>query len=114
MGDLQTTCTQLPQTIPDLHKFVLVGREKLIAVRAEIRAITKLGLAHDVYLQKLSEAQDIADAVIDAEMRIGELISALPTSPGKRSDLDQPLSNAENKSKKQTLKEVWFLRNQVL
>jgi len=30
---------QLPDTMEDLSKFVLVGREKLNAVRAEIRAI---------------------------------------------------------------------------
>ena len=34
--------TNLPNTIEDLARFVLVGREKLIAVRAEIRVINKL------------------------------------------------------------------------
>jgi len=32
----------LPDTIDDLLKFILVGREKLITVRAEIRAIDNL------------------------------------------------------------------------
>ena len=29
---------ELPATVEDLSKFVLIGREKLVAVRAEIRA----------------------------------------------------------------------------
>ena len=69
---------KLPATIEDLSKFVLVGRGKLVAVRAEIRAIEKVGLAQEVRTQKLAEAQDIAEAVLDAEVRIGELMSATP------------------------------------
>ena len=49
------------------------------AVRAEIRAIDKLKLAHDVKEQKLHEAQDIAEIVINAEEKIGELLKAIPS-----------------------------------
>ena len=77
MQELQTQSRQLPDTLTDLSKFVLVGREKLNAVRAEIRAIEKVGLAKEVHEQKLAEAQDIADAVLDAEAKIGELTSRM-------------------------------------
>ena len=76
--------TQLPDNITDLSKFVLVGREKLNAVRAEIRAINKVGLAQEVYQQKLSEAQDIADAVLDAEVRMGQLTAMIPKASHDR------------------------------
>lgn len=69
---------QLPETIPDLAKFVLIGRDKLKAVRAEIHAIDKVGMAKEVYQQKLEEAQAIAEVVTDAECRMGELIKAIP------------------------------------
>jgi N6-adenosine-specific RNA methylase IME4 len=69
---------ELPARLEDLSKFVLVGREKLVAVRAEIRAIDKVGLAQEVRQQKLSEAQDISEAVLDAEVRIGELMREVP------------------------------------
>lgn len=72
----------LPSTMDDLSKFVLIGREKLNAVRAEIRAIDKVELAQEVREQKLSEAQDIADAVLDAEVRIGQLMNAVPKASG--------------------------------
>lgn len=69
---------RLPTTMDELSKFVLVGREKLVAVRAEIRAIEKVGLAQEVREQKLREAQDISEAVLDAEVRIGELMRDVP------------------------------------
>ena len=57
---------------------MLVGREKLVAVRAEIRAIDKVGLAKEVREQKLQEAQAISEAVLDAEVKIGELMRSVP------------------------------------
>ena len=58
MGELIVSGeNKLPASLDDLSKFVLVGREKLVAVRAEIRAIEKVGLAQEVRKQKLSEAQ---------------------------------------------------------
>lgn len=78
MNDLTTTTTQLPSNIPELSKFVLVGRDKLKAVRAEIHAIDKVGLAQEVREQKLHEAQEIAEVVTDAECRLGELLKEIP------------------------------------
>ena len=86
----------LPASFEDLTKFVLIGREKLVAVRAEIRAIKKVGLAEAVRRQKLNEAQAISEAVLDAEVRIGELMRALPKATsnnnlsGKRVDTSAP------------------------
>ncbi len=78
MGGIIAQRNDLPVKLDDLSKFVLVGREKLTAVRAEIRAIEKVGLAQEVREQKLQEAQDIAEAVLDAEVRIGELMAKVP------------------------------------
>ena len=106
MNELQTQSKQLPDTLEDLSKFVLVGREKLNAVRAEIRAIQAVGLAKEVHEQKLAEAQDIADAVLDAEVKIGELTSkiekATKQNAKKQFDTDVDLI----KPKAQTLEEI--------
>lgn len=75
---------ELPATLEDLSRFVLVGREKLVAVRAEIRAIEKVGLAKSVREQKLQEAQAISEAVLDAEVRIGELMREVPKASHDR------------------------------
>lgn len=78
MNDITVSKSNLPTNIDDLAKFALIGREKLVAVRAEIRAIEKVGLAQEVREQKLREAQDISEAVLDAEVRIGELMAKVP------------------------------------
>lgn len=72
----------LPAKIEDLAKFVLIGREKLQSVRAEIRAIDHLTLATDVREQKLAEAQMLSGALLDAERKIGEFTLRLPTAAG--------------------------------
>ena len=78
MNNLTTYQNNLPNTLEDLSKFVLVGREKLTAVRAEIRAINKVQLAEEVREQKKEEAQMLAEALLDAEVRIGDLLKQIP------------------------------------
>lgn len=82
MSNIIVSNNNLPANIEDLSKFALIGREKLVAVRAEIRAIDKVGLAQEVREQKLKEAQEIAEAVLDAEVRIGELMARVPKASG--------------------------------
>lgn len=94
MNDIILSEKNVPANIGDLAKFVLVGREKLVAVRAEIRAIDKVGLAEDVRRQKVEEAQAINEAVLDAEMRIGELMAQIPkaTTNHKKKDLENDIT----------------------
>lgn len=75
---ISVTTSAIPANIEDLSKFVLVGREQLVAVRAAIRAIDKVGVAQEVRKQKLKEGQEIGEAVLDAEVKIGELMAATP------------------------------------
>lgn len=79
---ISVTTSTLPANIEDLSKFVLVGREQLVAVRAAIRAIDKVGVAQEVRKQKLKEGQEIGEAVLDAEVRIGELMRDVPKASG--------------------------------
>lgn len=101
---------QLPETLPDLSRFVLIGRDKLKAVRAEIHAIDKVGMAKEVYQQKLEEAQEIAEVVTDAECRIGELLKAIPKAGNGK--LDSHRSEIP-KSKMQTVKESGITQRQA-
>ena len=82
MNELVVQNNNLPDTMVDLARFVLVGREKYNSVRAEIRAIDKLKLAEEVRNQKRQEAQMIAEAVLDAEVRLGELFKEIPKKQG--------------------------------
>ena len=103
MNKIATSNQQLPDTIPDLAKFVLIGRDKLKAVRAEIHAIDKVGMARDVYKQKLEEAQEIAEVVTDAECRMGELLK----------EREKPVGNRfRTSSANDTLQDIGITRNQ--
>ena len=114
MNELSTTTTQLPDTIEDLSKFVIVGREKLKAVKAAISAIEKVNLAKEVHQQKLAEAQELAEVVIEAEARLGELLKAIPkaTTNHKKPDLEN--RNASNfKTKSEAVRDMGFNKDQV-
>ena len=78
MPDITAYQENLQDNLQDLSAFVLVGREKLTAVRAEIRAIEKLELAEEVRQQKREEARMLGEALLDAEVRIGELTKRVP------------------------------------
>ena len=106
----------LPANMEDLSKFVLIGREKLVAVRAEIRAIERVGLAQEVRKQKLKEAQDIAEAVLDAEVRIGELMAKVPKASGGDRRSDSFKNNTDvtfEKKKAEVISEMGFTPMQV-
>lgn len=119
--------SDLPDTFVDLSRFVLVGREKLVAVRAEINAIRKVGLAKDVLEQKKSEAQDIAELVTMAEVKIGKMLKDIPKASGgdRKSDAfkNHPMMNFETEeeieeddetqNKSQVIESLGFNRNQV-
>ena len=107
MNSIAVSSNNLPGTLEDLSKFVLVGREQLVAVRAAIRAIDKVGVAQEVRKQKLKEGQEIAEAVLDAEVRIGELMAATPKAQGARTDIE-PRDTAVTKLKTEALKQAGF------
>ena len=117
MNDLMmTTNYELPANIEDLSKFVLIGREKLVAVRAAIRAIDKLEVAQDVREQKLHEAQAISEAVLDAEVKIGQLMKNLPKASGgdRRSENFKNDSGVDfEKSKTEVIKDAGFTLKQA-
>lgn len=106
MNDLATQAKQLPDNLADLAKFALIGREKLVAVRAEIRAIDKVGLAREVHDQKLEEAQEISEAVLDAEMRMGELLKNMEKAKPSGANQYKEASRRDEASKPKTLKEM--------
>lgn len=109
----------LPNTLKDLTRFVLIGREKLISVRAEIRAIDKIGLATEVREQKREEANMLAGALLDAEARIGEILKKIPkqgntltASGGRKASLPQGITHKQS-SAFQTLAENKDIIEQV-
>lgn len=115
MSDLATYQGGLPETVEQLAHFLLIAPEKAAAMRAEIRAIQKVGLAKAVYDQKLEEQRRLCDMILDASVRLGEMTKDLPTVSGKRTDVE-PVPNAEHrfeKTKKEAITDLGFTQSQV-
>jgi len=68
----------LPVNIEELRDFILVGKERLKAHQAKVRAIQSVTTAGSARRLALADAQDVAEIVINAELRLGELLKALP------------------------------------
>jgi site-specific DNA-methyltransferase (adenine-specific) len=114
--DIITQASNLPTKIEDLSRFVLVGREKMASVRAEIRAIDKLGLGKEVRQQKLDEGQMIAEALLDAEVRLGELTREIPKATKGNQYTGRMESDSGvvlQKNKKDTLAELGLTPKQA-
>ena len=114
MNELTVRQESLPSALPELANFVLIGREKLASVRAEIRAIQKVGLAKEVLEQKRAEAQEIAELVTLSEVKIGAMLKEIPNAQGQRTDLGTSSIVVEKvKPKAKTIKELGFSKDQV-
>ncbi len=68
----------LPATVEEIHKFLLVGKESLIAQKAKIRAIERVGDAHAAKSATLLDTQDLAEVLLDAEAKLGEMLAVIP------------------------------------
>lgn len=112
MTELITRTEQLPDNIVDLKRYVDIGREQLTALRAELRAMDKVGEVGELREKELKRAQDFAETVLDAEVRIGELMMDVPKAQGFASAIrDTDVQNA--KTKTQVIEESGFNVKQV-
>ena len=118
MGELEVRHDNLPATLPELSQFVLIGREKLASVKAEIRAIQKVGLAKEVLEQKRAEAQEIAELVTLSEVQLGRMLKEIPKDTSFHGNQHIEVNSTEvevtkPKAKTETAKELGFTRHQV-
>lgn len=102
----------LPANIEELATFVLIGRDKLDIVRSQIKAMDKLELAEDVRLQKKEEAQMLAEALLDAEVRLGEILNAMPKAKNQYKSASNSAVTSIS-TKEQAIKELGFDKMQV-
>ena len=116
MNELITRNTQLPDTLEDLTQFVLVGKSKLNAYMLKLRTVNRLTTAQEIRNQTLEETQELANALIAAEQRIGELLLAVPKASGgdrRSEDFKNPNNGNFEKSKSETIKEMGYGKNEA-
>lgn len=117
MNELTQYQGGVPDTPQDLAKFILFGQQKLVSVRAEIKAIKDLKLAQEVEAQKMEEARMLSEALLDAQVLIGEMTRCIPHAPADRGNQytggkTTPLSVSQ-KPKKEVIAELGFTPKQV-
>jgi len=76
--DLVKTRTYLPTTIDELQKYIIIGKERLKARQAEIRAYDKTDCAETEKKAVLANARNVANILLDAESKLGELLADIP------------------------------------
>ena len=96
--------TMLPETLEDLTQFVLVGKAKVQAYMLKLQAVNRLSVAQEIRDQTLKEAQEVSNAVIAAECRIGELLQDIPKASGNQ----YTSASVERPTKAQTIKEMGY------
>ena len=115
MSEITTYQGNLPDNIDDLAHFLLIAPEKATAMRAEIRAIQKVGLAKAVYDQKLEEQRRLCDMILDASVRLGEMTKAIPKADADRRSEKYQNDSAVGlvKTKTETVRDLGFSPKQV-
>lgn len=113
MNEVSTYREQLPDTLEDLSKFVLVSEERIQALRAEIRAIKKVNLAKEVYEQKLAEAQEIGQITVEAAQKMGELLLQIQKQSGRPKENNFSTYDEKLKTKGEITAEMGMTPNQV-
>jgi len=68
----------LPTTAEGLSLYIAVGKEKLKARQAEIRAYNKVDAADTAKKAILNNAQLEAESLLEAEAKLGELLAGIP------------------------------------
>lgn len=76
--ELATMKEYLPATAEELNTFILIGKQKLVAQKAKIKAIENTRMAIAAQEAALADAQDMAEILLDAEVRMGEILEAIP------------------------------------
>lgn len=114
MNEIITSGQQmLPETIEDLTKFVLVGKARLQSYMVGLRNVNKLSVAQEIRDQTLREAQELSNAVIAAEQRIGELLLAIPKASGNQYTSASTERTAKAKTKAETIAEQGYGRHEA-
>lgn len=116
MKAITNTAQNLPDNLNDLSAFVLIGREKLVAVRAEIRAINRLQVAQGVRDQKMEEARMLSEALLDAEVKLGEMTKQIPRAKNGGANQYQAkatVMSQKQKTKHEVIRDLGFSPKQV-
>jgi len=114
--DLEKKEEGLPISINELNNFILFGEEKFKNITQQIKSINKLDLGKEVYEKKLEEAQKVGSQVLEAKVKMGELLNNTVQERGNKTLGVQGSTKTlpENINKKQSYQYQELYRNKDL
>ena len=111
--DIVKQRTQLPTTTDELHKYIIIGKERLKARQAEIRAYDKIDYAENAKAAVKENAQNEADTLLDAEAKLGELLAAIDKTDSKLRGSSQGTTVKKTLPPTITKKESHYAQNEA-
>ena len=80
MGNLQTVNSSVPANIQDIANEVLIGRDRLDAIRAALRATKKVN--KPTYDAMKAEGREYGERILDYELKLSEYFNSLSKGSG--------------------------------
>lgn len=102
MKEIQKRNENLPSTISEIRKYIIIGEEALKVHKAKISAIKRLDQAGAAYEAALQDGQTAGELVIDAKALQGKLLAEIPKkspikfSTGNRKSLPEGVTKKES------------------
>lgn len=96
-GSIEIRHENIPVKPSELRKFILIGRQMITAHKAKLKAISQVGIAAAAHKAALQDAQTIAEVVLDAESRLGEIIMKIPNKKASSGGGTRSLPNGIDK-----------------
>ncbi len=81
MANITKRLAQLPAKIEELCQYVLIGKQVLKAQKAKYAAICQIEKGLAAKQAALNDTQDMAELLLLAEARFGDMLAAIPAKP---------------------------------
>ena len=98
---------QLPSTIEELIDFVIVSNEAIQSFKAKLKACNKADIAKGARDQTLKDGRKISRLHLEAESRLGELLSKIPNKEASSARGTRSLPNGINKKESHYAQEIY-------
>ena len=100
--NIEKRISNLPAKPEDLAEYILIGKKALKAQKAKLEAIVALEKGFAAKEAALSDTQDLAEILLYAEARLGELIPPVIIESSGRGTIEKKKSLPEGVNKKQS------------
>ena len=114
MEELTVYQSKLPANIEEIAQEVLIGRDKLNAIRAAVKAAQKLN--HPTWKAMQEEGREYGERILDYELMLKEYFDGIPKASGgdrRSDDFKKCISAPFEKPKQEIIRDLGFTRDEA-